>query len=220
MQARFGEFVFDAETRELRRGGEPVHLSPKAFLLLGALLESRPKALAKTVLSERLWPDTFVVEANLANLVAELRAALGEDSRHPRYVRTVHRFGYAFREAEEPSTPAPRSRATARRLTWKGGRTTLAQGEHVLGRDPDLELSFDSPSVSRRHARLRVSPAEVVLEDLGSKNGTWVNGRRVGGPVPLADRDEIRLGNTVRLTFREVGPAASTETAGSRDERG
>jgi DNA-binding winged helix-turn-helix (wHTH) protein len=214
---RFGEFVLDADTRELRRGGEPVHLSPKAFLLLQTLVEHRPRALSKSALNDRLWPDTFVVEANLANLIGEVRAALGEDARHPRFVRTVHGFGYAFREAPGDAV-SPQRRGGVYHLTWKGGRAALPEGEHVLGRDPELELTFASPSVSRRHARLRVGPSEAVLEDLGSKNGTWVNGRRIAGPVALADRDEIRLGNTVRLTFRKLEPAASTETAGSRDD--
>jgi DNA-binding winged helix-turn-helix (wHTH) protein len=218
MRVRFGEFVLDSDTRELRRGSEPVHLSPKAFLLLETLVDHRPKALSKSMLNDRLWPDTFVVEANLANLVGEVRAALGDDSRRPRFVRTVHGFGYAFREppADEPGN-RPR-RGAVHRLVWKGGRATLAEGEHVIGRDPELELSFDTPSVSRRHARLRVEPSGAVLEDLGSKNGTFLNGRRVAGPTPLSDRDQIRIGSRVHLTFRTIEPAASTQTAGSRDD--
>ena len=110
MPFRFGEFVLDSDTREVHRGREPVHLSPKAFQLLEALVESRPKALSKAALHDRLWPKTFVVEANLANLVGEIRAALGEDPRRPRFVRTVHGFGYAFRGA--PDTRAPSASTT------------------------------------------------------------------------------------------------------------
>jgi DNA-binding winged helix-turn-helix (wHTH) protein len=218
VQVSFGEFVLDSDTRELRRGSEPVHLSPKAFQLLETLVQSRPKALSKSMLHDRLWPDTFVVEANLANLVGEIRAALGEDPRRPAFIRTVHGFGYAFRDAPAPAAvPSRTPKGPTYRLIWKGGRATLGDGEHVLGRDPELPVSLESPSVSRRHARIRIGGCEVVLEDLGSKNGSYVNGQRVTSPVKLSDRDQIRLG-TVRLTFRVVTSPVSTETAGSRDD--
>jgi non-specific serine/threonine protein kinase len=94
----FGDFVLDLGARELLRAGTPVSLSPKAFKLLGLLVECHPRALSKTELQDRLWPGTFVVEKNLTNLVSEIREALSEDSATPRFIRTVHRFGYAFRE--------------------------------------------------------------------------------------------------------------------------
>ena len=92
----FGDFVLDLDTHELARAGTPVSLSPKAFQLLGILVENHPKALSRTELQDRLWPGTFVVEKNLTNLVSEIRDALGDDPVHPRFIRTVHRFGYAF----------------------------------------------------------------------------------------------------------------------------
>ena len=75
----FGNFLLDLDTHELVRAGTPVSLSPKAFQLLGILVEHRPKALSRTELQERLWPSTFVVEKNLTNLVSEIREALGDD---------------------------------------------------------------------------------------------------------------------------------------------
>jgi non-specific serine/threonine protein kinase len=95
----FGDFVFDLDTHELRRAGRPVSLSPKAFQLLGILVESRARALSKAELQARLWPGTFVVEKNLTNLVSEIRAALDDPAEQPGFIRTVHRFGYAFCEA-------------------------------------------------------------------------------------------------------------------------
>jgi DNA-binding winged helix-turn-helix (wHTH) protein len=217
MQIHFGEFVLDSDARELTAGGRPVKLSPKAFELLLVLVEARPKALSKSALQDRLWPETFVVEANLSNLVGELRAALGDDPRAARFVRTVHRFGYAFREAEGEQPPPRRGAGAGFRLVWKGGREDLGEGEHVLGRDPDLALCLGSPSVSRRHAQLRITGGAAVLEDLGSKNGTFLNDRKVTSPVSLSDGDQLRLG-TVRLTLRTLGSPASTQTAGSREE--
>ena len=96
MQVSFGDFVLDSDSRELRRGPEPVRLSPKALQLLQILATERPKALSKAELQNRLWPDTFVVEKNLANLISEIREALGEDRLDPRFIRTVPRYGYAF----------------------------------------------------------------------------------------------------------------------------
>ena len=89
----FGDFVLDMDARELRRGGQPVLLTPKAYHLLEVLVRHSPKALSKSILQEQLWPDTFVVEKNLVNLIAEIRETLGDDATHPRFVRTVHRFG-------------------------------------------------------------------------------------------------------------------------------
>ncbi len=127
-RVHFGEFVLDMDARELVRGSSVVRLSPKAFKLLEVLVESRPKALSKITLQERLWPNTFVVEKNLVNLIAEIREALGDDSTHPRFVRTVHRFGYAFRDPrDEPAAGDPVAHRTGARfrLRWADGRVAL-----------------------------------------------------------------------------------------------
>jgi hypothetical protein len=68
---RFGDLLLDLGSRELRHAGNTVHLSPKAFDLLAILVLNRPKALSKSELQEHLWPNTFVVEKNLSNLVSE-----------------------------------------------------------------------------------------------------------------------------------------------------
>jgi DNA-binding winged helix-turn-helix (wHTH) protein len=89
----FGPFVLNLDTRQLLRDGTEVHLSPKAFELLAILVKRRPAALSKAALQEHLWPETFVAEANLPNLIGEIRAALGDDPRSPTFLRTVSRFG-------------------------------------------------------------------------------------------------------------------------------
>jgi DNA-binding winged helix-turn-helix (wHTH) protein len=107
MRVLFGDCTFDSDARTLQRGAETVRLSGKAFQLLEILLAARPNPVSKTDLFAKLWPDTFVSEANLASLVKEIRAAIGDDARAPRWVRTAHRFGYAF---SGPVTPCCRSR--------------------------------------------------------------------------------------------------------------
>ncbi len=209
----FGDFVLDLDSRELLRGRHAVSLAPKAYQLLEILVTNRPRALSKIALQERLWPGTFVVEKNLVNLVAEIRQSLGDDPAHPRFLRTVQRFGYAF-QASEPETAntTTSQRANVRfRLSWAYGRAGLGEGDHVLGRDPDLELFFDSPGVSRRHALIRVTGDEVTVEDLASKNGTLVADRRLASPMRLADGDVIRIGS-VQLTFNAVRTWGSTRT--------
>jgi DNA-binding winged helix-turn-helix (wHTH) protein len=89
----FGEFALDLDTRRLLRQSADVHLSPKAFELLKALVENHPRAVSKNELRERLWPGVFVSEGNLSLLMTEVRNALGDDAREPRFVRTLHGFG-------------------------------------------------------------------------------------------------------------------------------
>lgn len=212
MKLRLGDVIFDADTRQLLRGGGEVRVSPKAFELLRILIAQRPRAFSKTELHESLWPATFVSDANLASLVAELREALGDNAREPRFIRTAHRFGYSFcgEAVAEPLSSATADGASFCWLVSAGRRFPLRQGENVLGRDED-GISIDSPTVSRRHARLTVLGAEASIEDLGSKNGTFVRGEPVSSATPLVDGDEIRTGSIV-FRFRMTTPKGRTAT--------
>lgn len=96
MRLCFGEMTFDGSRRLLTRGPDVVHLSPKAFRLLGLLLARRPDAVSKAEIQNALWPRTFVSESNLPALVNEVRRALDDSARMPKFVRTVHGYGYAF----------------------------------------------------------------------------------------------------------------------------
>jgi len=96
MRLRFGDLTFDGGRRLLIRGADAVHLSPKAFQLLELLLARRPDAVSKAEIQDVLWPRTFVSETNLPALVNEVRRALGDRAREPKFVRTVHGYGYAF----------------------------------------------------------------------------------------------------------------------------
>ena len=81
----------------------------------------------------------------------------------------------------------------------------------MLGRTDDGVVWLESPTVSRRHARILVTGGQAILEDLGSKNGTFVRGRRITAPTVLADGDDFRVGR-VLLTLRAVQPDQATET--------
>ena len=84
------------------------------------------------------------------------------------------------------------------------GREVEVAAVLVLGRQ-DADLRIDDPQVSRRHASVRPAGGALEVEDHGSRNGTWVNGTRIGGPTRLAPGDRVRLGDT---TFEVEGPAA------------
>lgn len=212
MKIRFGPFTLDLDTRQLTQQGREIHLAPKAFDLLVTLVLDRPKVLSKAALQQRLWPDTFVAEANLSNLVAEIREALGDRARTPLFVRTAHGFGYAFcgDATTEPQVDQTGSGQPSCWLEWGNRRFALSAGENVVGRDPDVEVRLDASTVSRRHARLVVTADATVLEDFGSKNGTFRGSERVTSPVQLADGDAIHIGSLL-VTFHVRGPG-STET--------
>jgi DNA-binding winged helix-turn-helix (wHTH) protein len=212
MRIRFGELVFDSNTRELRRGEEPVPLAPKAFLLLELLLQSRPRALSKGEIRRRVWPDTHASDTNLNVLVGELRKALGEDAKEPRFVRTVFGFGYAFAGEAEAEDPVGAAEPAAQpRVLWERKVIPLVEGENVLGRDDGVTVRIDVPGVSRRHARIHVDRGEARLEDLGSKNGTYLKDERVVTPTPLSDGAVFRLGRMV-LVYRSGPERGSTLT--------
>ena len=176
-------------------------------------MENRPRVVSKVELRQQLWPSTFVSEATLNSLVAEVRDALGESARGGQFVRTVHRVGYAFSGAatEVGSRAASVDDRIRCWLIWEAGQAALRDGEHVLGRDADAAVWLESPTVSRRHARINIVGGVATIEDLGSTNGTYVGGRCLATPAALMDGDEIRLGSVV-VKFRRVGADGDRET--------
>jgi DNA-binding winged helix-turn-helix (wHTH) protein len=215
VSVRIGPLTFDRDRHQLLRGSEEVRLSPKAWRLLEVLIAKRPKALSKADLYDELWPDTFVQEVNLANLVSEVRQAIGDDARKPTFLRTVHGFGYAF-AAEPPSAgsePPPMDSPIVFRLVWGRTEVDLVEGENVFGRDRHASIWLVDDSVSRRHARIVIAGGTATLEDLGSKNGTFRGEVRISRPVPLLNADVISIGS-VAMTLHIVSTTDSTVTRG------
>lgn len=213
MRLTFGRCLFDSGAREVSRDGRPVAISPKAFKLLEILIGRRPNAISKEELHELLWPNAFVSDANLPNLVAELRADLGDEARNSRVFRSVQRFGYAFC-AEAVPVPSEAGRPAAFKLVWADRAIALREGENLLDREPDAAVWIDVHSVSRRHARIVVSGDRATLEDLESKNGTFLKGEAVTRPTALSDGDRLRIG-TVEMTVRRHAGAVSTQSVRS-----
>jgi DNA-binding winged helix-turn-helix (wHTH) protein len=215
VRTQFGPFTLDPSTRQLLEGGRAIHLSPKAFDVLQVLVDARPTVVPKADLHDRIWPGTFVVDANLSVLIGEIRRALADSAQAPQYIRTVHKVGYAFC-AEVADAPVPaRGAAPASRywLTWNDRTFVLSDGENLIGRNPECGVWVEAAGVSRRHARLRLDAERgaAAIEDLGSTNGTFVNDARVESPLPLRDGDVVHLGS-VSLTFRAWLPERSRST--------
>jgi len=213
VRTRFDQFVLDSATRQLTRDGREIHLSPKAFAVLGILLAHRPNVVRKVELFGEIWPDVFVVDANLNVLVGEIRRAIDDDAQSPRFIRTVHGVGYAFcGPATEVGPPPVRPEGVPGRfwLAWKDRAFPLSEGDNIIGRDPGCDVWLDHASVSRQHARIRIAGGSdrPLLTDLQSTNGTFVGGKRLQDATPLADGDTIKVGS-VSVKFREWTGAAS-----------
>ena len=209
---RFGRFEFDPVTRRVRCEGADIHLTPKAFELLAALLDGAPRVVSKRELHARLWPGGLVADATLVALIKQLRAALDDHDRTAPLIRTVHRVGYALEIPLAHREPAMPSVVAACWLTLGQRRLSLATGENIVGRDEAATVRLDDPMVSRRHARILVSDSRAFIEDLGSKNGTFIDGQPIAAdPMPLRDGIQLAFG-TVLVTYGESSNGMPTLT--------
>jgi DNA-binding winged helix-turn-helix (wHTH) protein len=212
MRIRIGACVLDTDRRQLTQADSVRSLSPKAFRLLEVLAERQPHAVSHMELRALVWPELHTGGTTLARLVNEIRAALGDETHPPRFVRAVPRFGYALTGAEPPDRPQTATALFS--LQWENRRIPLQPGEYAIGRAADALVNVASPDVSRRHPVIVVHADRVILEDLGSKNGTYVGARKIDQPVELQDGDRIGIG-PIMLIFR-AGFEEDPTTCGSR----
>ena len=93
---RFDRFELDEAEARLTCAGEPVALAPKPFAVLCALARAHGKLVTKNALRDLVWGHRFVTDAVLKSAISEVRAALDDDPKQPRYIETVWRHGYRF----------------------------------------------------------------------------------------------------------------------------
>jgi len=205
VRVTFGDFLLDSAERQLLRGEEPVHLTGKAFQLLVLLIAERPKVVSKKEIYDTLWPDVFVQEANIKNLIAELRSALADDEETT--IKTERGAGYAFKAEVQDQIAL----ALPYVLIVNGVAFPLREGRNVIGRDPQAQIRLDSAAVSRRHAAITITGDDAILHDLGSRNGTHVNGEKLEAARPLRAGDEIRIAQFA-IRFQDA-PGTTRPTA-------
>jgi DNA-binding winged helix-turn-helix (wHTH) protein len=223
---RFGVFELDLKTGELRKRGVKVPLQDQPFQVL-AMLVARPGDLVtREELRAALWKDAVFVDFDhgLNKAVGKIRHALGDLADSPRFVETLERRGYRFIAAVERVDEAPPASGAGRApastshvparlvyVVWNDRAIALPVGTHVIGRDPDTAIWIESSVVSRRHAHIVVHEQGVTIEDLGSHNGTFVNGERLAAARPLTHGDEVRVG-PAKLVLHDSADSTATAT--------
>jgi DNA-binding winged helix-turn-helix (wHTH) protein len=199
-----GELTLDVGMCLLTRADEVVPLPPKTFELFVELVRRAPGIVRRQELIDRVWPNEIVNDEALTQRMLLLRRAIGDDPKAPRYIASMRRWGYRIVAAVQrvPATEKPANEPSSRFVVMHGDQLfALPEGETVIGRDSDAGLSIDDLHASRCHARIMVTEGRAVLEDLGSKNGSLLNGTRIAGPTELSDGDRIGIGHKV-LVFR------------------
>jgi DNA-binding winged helix-turn-helix (wHTH) protein len=215
---RLGEWLVEPELSRISNGSTTTHLRAKVMGLLMTLAGRPGQVFSKQELLDAVWPAVVVADGSLSVTVAELREALGDDSTDPRYIETIPRRGYRMIAPVAP-LDVDRVQPAGSRLWLIGAGVDLVlhQGENLIGRAPDAHVWIKSPKISRRHARITVDGDRAVVEDLGSKNGTFVGDVRVDGPTPLGHADQIRLGQLAALLRVVVADHESTITELSKE---
>jgi DNA-binding winged helix-turn-helix (wHTH) protein len=190
----FADCLYDRSARRLLRSGTLVPLEPKMYELLDILIDRSPSIVSRRELDELLRPGKSPARTSLSRLMSELRTLLGDHSQDARVIRTVEDQGYAF--CADLHRLGPRAGPPAEvRLLWRSQQLLLGDGEYVLGRGDECTLVIDAVTVSRRHAKLTIRHRQMTIEDLGSKNGTHVDGVEIQGPTPLKNGSRVTLGH-------------------------
>jgi len=214
---QLGDWVVEPTLDRITRNGREVRLRPRAMDVLTALSLAAGKLLSKREIIDTVWRTEFVGDHALTQVIAELRAALGDDARAPKFIENIPRRGYRLVAPVIPlagSTTSGQGTTMPFRLETEDGSQPLAQGSNVIGRTEDADIRLDKTEVSRCHAIITVQGTTAIIEDLGSKNGTFVNGRQIAGPTQLTNGDEIWIGRSVaRMRFLIEGEPTKTETS-------
>jgi DNA-binding winged helix-turn-helix (wHTH) protein/tetratricopeptide (TPR) repeat protein len=151
---QFDEFLVDPVRRLLTRQGETVSLTPKALSILLVLLEKQGQVVTKQEMIQKIWPNTFVTEANLTQNISSLRKALGERANARRYIVTVPGRGYSFAGEAVPVEIAPEER----REEEAPAAVKADTGVHLLPAPPPEPPSATPQPEGRRTVEIEVVP--------------------------------------------------------------
>jgi DNA-binding winged helix-turn-helix (wHTH) protein/Tol biopolymer transport system component len=182
----FGQFRVDVTTYELRRDGELVAISPKAFDTLLMLIRNRERAVAKDELMDAVWPDANVTEDSLTHCISTLRRALEDNSNHPIFIATVPRRGYRF------ISPVAEVTAAGSKFAEGLSAVEMAPGAYLGGSPAERARRWRVPW--SQSTRLIVAAAITVLICAGIAVFYVVNARLLDtGPPPLAELGKLRF---------------------------
>lgn len=177
---RFEDVVLDVPRRTVLRDGAPVELEPRTFDVLCHLVEHRDRVVTKEELLDAVWGDRFVGDSALATRIKHARAALGDDGRAQRVIRTVHRVGYQF-VADTVESARPRARPAP------GGPGSVATGGGLIGRDQ--EVAEVAARLDRNQLVMVTGPAGVGKTALARLVAVQ---RATDGPVPFCELGTAR----------------------------
>ena len=197
VRLRFGEFELDARSLELWRNGEIVPLRPRPAQVLAALAEAAPAMLGHEDLHRLVWGEDLhlQLEQSLKSCIKQIRDALGDDAKHPRFIETLPRRGYRFLAAVEvvPATLGGPQSPTRRRLERVAGVLLVLAALGGVAymvleavRTPEPVRSEEAAALTDRAGGVRVASAAYE---------TWMQAQRVLGPA--ASASEVEYG--VRL---------------------
>lgn len=213
---RFGEYTLDAVQHRLLRLTAEVTLRPKAFATLLCLVRRHGQAVGKADLLEAAWPGTFVSDAVLTHCIAEVRQALRDDSKAPRYVRTLPKVGYAFiGEVECPDVHA-RSAALAKPLLQSvpdaPSTSSIAVLPFVnLSADADNEYFCDGLSEELINGLTKVPELRVVAHSSSfSFKGRDTDVREIGrqlGVGSVLEGSVRKSGDRLRISAQLIDAA-------------
>lgn len=194
---RLGVWLVEPRLNRLTRNGESIQIELKMMDVLVCLARNAGEVVTRGHLVDSVWDEGFVADNTITHAVAELRKAFGDSHRNPTFIETIHRRGYRliapvqFDEASSVMNAATRFSYLA---IARGIEIPLIDGPNLIGRGPDTTIMIPSMKVSRHHANITVEHDAASLEDLGSKNGTYLNGAKIQDPVQLNGGDIVGVG--------------------------
>lgn len=216
---RFGLFELDVAAYELRRDGKRVPLENRPMDVL-VLLAQRAGTLVDRETIQGAIGEAGVFldwDAAINTAVRKIRRALDDDAGQPRYIATIVGKGYRFVAPVARVEPWRSDAGPTWLLTQNYREFPLAPGDNFIGRDATVRVRLDHPSVSRRHAMIRIDGARAVVDDLNSRNGTFVDGRRIESDAigELHDGSILGIG-PVTLQVVVLATCASTVPLSSK----
>ena len=200
---RFAGFTLVPSQRQLLKGAVEVALRPKSFHTLVCLVERRGEVVTKDELLNLVWPDVNVSEEVLTHCIAEVRGALSDDSRHPRFVKTISRHGYKF--IADTSRVGAADPGAARPAPPTGGDASAPPASAIvvlpfanISDDPGNEYLCDGLAEELINALTKVGGLQVVAHSSSfSFKGRDVDAREIGR--------QLQAGTILEGSVRKTG---------------